>query len=104
MFRYEMFSQTLIKDLLELREDMLGSEEFAAKVERMTHNGTTDFTPTLFETLRPTSVKNSRCYSTSMTHQHPRALVGPTTGVKVYGESMKANEKLRKRVVEVSCI
>ena len=104
MFSYEMFSQDLVNKLLQLREDVLGPEHFALRANPMSHDGKFFFQPTLFETLGANSVKKSRCYSTSMTHQHPRALVGPTAGVKVYSEGMKDNEILRKRVVEVSKI
>lgn len=80
---------------------MLGTEEFAQSVGPMSHNGKTFFMPTKFENLGPKSIKESRCYSTSMTHQHPRALVGPTAGVKVFGEGMQENEIIRKQVIEV---
>jgi hypothetical protein len=37
-----------------------------------------------------------------MTHQHPRSLVGPTAGGKVYDDTeLDENIKLRKRVLEV---
>ena len=42
---------------------------------------------TAFERCGQHPVKESgRCYSLSMTHQHQRALVGPTALGKVYGD------------------
>ena len=101
--RYQILGDELISELLKLREDLLGSEEFTNKTEDISRNGgKTCFPPTYFETLGQKNIKNSRCYSTTMTHQHPRSLVGPTAGGKVYNSGeMKENEKLRKRVVKV---
>jgi hypothetical protein len=99
-----MFSSALIQKLLNLREDVLGPEEDFETSELMTHDKKTFFPPTAFERLGANSVKNWRCYSTSTTHQHPRGLVGPTAGVKVYSDGMKENVILRKQIVEVSKI
>jgi hypothetical protein len=96
-----MFDKKLIEELLELREDVLGPKEDFETDEKMTHDGQLFFHPTAFEKLGANSVKKARCYSTSTTHQHPRGLVGPAAGVKVYSDGMKENAILRKRIVKV---
>ena len=102
-FRYKLFGDELVSSLIDLREDFLGSEQFAEEAADISvNNKKTFFPPTYFETLGQKNIKTSRCYSTTMTHQHPRSLVGPTAGGKVYNNGdMQENEKLRKRVVEV---
>jgi hypothetical protein len=97
-----MWDPELIDDMLQLQADVLGPEDFVA--DRMSNDkGKTTFAPTYFETLGQTSIKSSRCYSVSMTHQRPRALVGPTAGGKVYedDERLMKNTQLRKRIIEV---
>jgi hypothetical protein len=97
-----MWDSELIDDILELQTEVLGPEDFVA--DRMSNDkGKSSFAPTYFETLGQTSIKSSRCYSVSMTHQRPRGLVGPTAGGKVYKEDelLTKNIQLRKRIVEV---
>jgi hypothetical protein len=98
-----MFSH-LVPKFLRLREDFMGPKEAMTNHPGMTNNGgKSHFAPTYFETLGQNSVKANRCYSASMTHQHPRSLVGPTAGGKVYEDGeMHENITLRKRVLEVS--
>ena len=100
-----MFPQ-LVPDFIRLRDDFMGSKEAMTDHPGMTNNaGKSYYAPTYFETLGQNSVKANRCYSASMTHQHPRALVGPTAGGKVYEDvEMDENTKLRKRVLEVCVI
>ena len=64
---------------------------------------------TAFERCGQQAVKESgRCYSLTMTHQRPRALVGPTSSGKVYDNSedpdddYTLNLKIRGKVTEVS--
>ena len=100
-----MFPKQLIEALIALHEDVLGPEDFDP--ELMTHDKKTYFSPTCFETLGQNSIKSSRCYSITMTHQHPRGLVGPTAGGKVYDEEEEKNKRfaenvqLRQRTIEV---
>ena len=97
-----MWDPEMIDDMLDLQTDVLGPEDFVA--DPMTNDkGTTTFPPTYFETLGQNSIKSSRCYSVSMTHQRPRALVGPTAGGKVYEDDQRLmkNTLLRKRIIEV---
>lgn len=92
----------LIGRFLHLREDFMGPIEDMTNYPGMcTKDGGAQFTPTYFETLGQNSVKSNRCYSTSMTHQRPRSLVGPTAGTKVYNVDLDENLSLRKRVLEV---
>jgi hypothetical protein len=97
-----MFPQ-LVPDFIRLRDDFMGSKEAMTDHPGMTNNaGKSYYAPTYFETLGQNSVKANRCYSASMTHQHPRSLVGPTAGGKVYEDvEMDENTELRKRVLEV---
>lgn len=100
-----MFPQ-LVPDFIRLRDDFMGSKEAMTDHPGMTNNaGKSYYAPTYFETLGQNSVKANRCYSASMTHQHPRSLVGPTAGGKVYEDvEMDENTELRKRVLEVCVI
>ena len=93
----------LVDEFLCLRNDFMGQKNAMSDHPGMSNNGGKSyFAPTLFETLGQNSVKANRCYSVGMTHQHPRALVGPTAGGKVYKDSeMDENTMLRKRVLEV---
>ena len=103
--RYVMFPH-LIDDFLRLRNDFMGpKEEMESHPGLFTKDGGTRFIPTYFERLGQNSVKSNRCYSTSMTHQRPRSLVGPTAGSKAYDDvELDENLKLRKRVLEVCAI
>lgn len=60
---------------------------------------------TAFERCGQRAVKESgRCYSLTMTHQRQRALVGPTSSVKVYDEDSEEyslNLEIRGKVTEV---
>ena len=93
----------LVEPFLTLRTDFMGPKEaMMAHPDTTNNRGKSYFVPTFFETLGQNSVKANRCYSAGMTHQHPRSLVGPTAGSKVYGESeMDENLRLRKRILEV---
>ena len=93
----------LIDPFLSLRKDFMGPKEAMMDHPGMTNNeGKSYFAPTYFETLGQNSVKANRCYSAGMTHQHPRSLVGPTAGGKVYEDAeLDENLMLRKRVLEV---
>lgn len=96
-----MLDPEMVEEMLELREDVLGSEDFIAD-PMSNDNGKTQFAPTYFETLGQNSIKSSRCYSLTMTHQRPRGIVGPTAGGKVYeDEGLMENIELRKRIIEV---
>ncbi len=57
---------------------------------------------THFERLGQRGVKDTRCYSLSLTHQTQRGIVGPTAGGKVYNGVPTENERLRKQIIEVS--
>ena len=96
----------LIEDFLRLRNDFMGpKEEMENHPGFFTKDGGTRFIPTHFERLGQKSVKSNRCYSTSMTHQRPRSLVGPTAGSKAYDDvELDENVMLRKRVLEVRAI
>ena len=97
-----MLNKQMIDKYLELREDVLGSEEFMTTAEPISYNsGVSSFKPTYFETLGQKPIKGARCYSTGMTHQHPRAMVGPSAGGKVYDDKLTENGQLRQRVVQV---
>ena len=93
----------LVERFLTLRSHFMGPlEDMENHPGLRSKNGGTRFAPTYFETLGQNSVKTNRCYSTSMTHQRPRSLVGPTAGGKAYDDiEMNENLKLRKRVLEV---
>lgn len=62
---------------------------------------------TAFERCGQRAVKESgRCYSLTMTHQHQRALVGPTSSGKFYdnledGDEYSLNLEIRGKVTEV---
>jgi hypothetical protein len=62
---------------------------------------------TAFERCGQHAVKESgRCYSLTMTHQRPRALVGPTSSGKYYdnledSEERSLNLELRGKVLKV---
>lgn len=56
---------------------------------------------TYFERLGQRGVKETRCYSLTQTHQHSRALVGPTAGGKVYDFDLTENELIRQDTVRV---
>jgi len=96
----------LVEDFLCLRNDFMGpKEEMENHPGLFTKDGGTRFIPTYFERLGQNSVKSNRCYSTSMTHQRPRSLVGPTAGSKAYDDvDLDENLMLRKRVLEVRAI
>ena len=100
-----MFPQ-LVDDFLQLRDDFMGrKEDMENHPGLFTKDGGTRFVPTYFETLGQNSVRSNRCYSTSMTHQRPRSLVGPTAGGKAYDDvELDENLTLRKRVLEVRAI
>jgi hypothetical protein len=93
----------LVDPFLCLRNDFMGPKEVMSDHPGMTNDeGKSYFAPTHFETLGQNSTKTNRCYSTDMTHQHPRSLVRPTAGTKAYEDSeMDENLTLRKRVLEV---
>jgi hypothetical protein len=55
---------------------------------------------TLFERLGQKGVKDTRCYSLSITHQVPRGLVGPTAGAKIYPKERDENQKIRQMLVD----
>jgi hypothetical protein len=68
---------------------------------------------TKFERLGQQSVKDGRCYSLSMTHQRQRALVGPTSGGKVFdpledhednfnNSDNSKNLEIRSKIIKVS--
>lgn len=96
----------LVDEFLRLRDDFMGSkEEMENHPGMFTKDGGTSFIPTYFERLGQNSVKSNRCYSTSMTHQRPRSLVGPTAGSKAHDDvTLDENLTLRKRVLEVRAI
>jgi hypothetical protein len=63
---------------------------------------------TAFERCGQKAVKDSgRCYSLTMTHQRPKALVGPTSSGKFYEEDNNAdnehslNLEIRRKVTQV---
>ena len=63
---------------------------------------------TAFERCGQRAVKESgRCYSLTMTHQRQRALVGPTSSGKFYGNSEETDEdyslnlEIRGKITEV---
>ena len=100
--RKTMFPE-LVDRFLTLRHDFMGpKEDMESHPGMCTKNGGAHFAPTYFETLGQKSVKSNRCYSTSMTHQRPRSLVGPTAAGKAYEDiELDENLTLRKRVLEV---
>jgi hypothetical protein len=56
---------------------------------------------TFFERLGQKGVKDSRCYSLSLTHQYPRGVVGPAAGGKVYNGELSEHGMIRKKIVSV---
>ena len=87
---------SLWKNFMGPEEDMVNHPGLRTK------DGGACFAPTYFERLGQNSIKSNCCYSTSMTHQHPRSLIGPTAAGKVYEDvEMDKNLTLRKRVLEV---
>lgn len=48
-------------------------------------------------------IKGTRCYTNTLSHQHPRDVIGITVSAKIYGE-MTEMQKIRKRMAAVSYI
>ncbi|KAJ3508347.1 hypothetical protein NLJ89_g5806 [Agrocybe chaxingu] len=59
---------------------------------------------TYFESLGQAGVKGGRCFSLTMTQQHPRSLVGPAAGGKVYDDDVRSaeNERLRSAMINAA--
>lgn len=90
-----------MKELVQARDTILGQPEEMTpdrpqKVDGELKGGI------YFERLGQEGVKDTRCYSLSLTHQSPRGIVGPTAGGKVYDRGMTENEEIRKKTVKVS--
>jgi hypothetical protein len=49
-------------------------------------------------------IKDTRCYTNTLSHQHPRDVVGITASAKIYDGKMTDMQKTRKRMAAVSCI
>jgi hypothetical protein len=89
-----------IDKLSTARDKMLGPESEMTLDEPTTKNGKM-VGGTYFERLGQIGVKNTRCYSLSLTHQHPRGVVGPTAAGKVYDGALNDHGKIRKEIVSV---
>jgi hypothetical protein len=57
---------------------------------------------THFERLGSVGKNNSRCYSLTLTQQHPRGVVGPTAGGKIYNGELNENGIIRKKIISAS--
>ena len=90
-----------IDKLSAARDKMLGPESEMTLEKPIIENGNL-VGGTYFERLGQVGVKNTRCYSLSITHQHPRGVVGPTAAGKVYEGSLSDHGKIRKEIVSVS--
>lgn len=49
-------------------------------------------------------IKDTRCYTNTLSHQHPRDVVGITASAKIYDGKMSEMQKMRKRMAAVSSI
>lgn len=49
-------------------------------------------------------IKGSRCYTNTLSHQHPRDVIGITASAKIYNGQMTEMQKIRKRMAAVSDI
>ena len=92
-----------ISSLTETRDALLGPQEFMTSSKPINVNGEL-CGGTHFERLGPIGIKNSRCFSLTLTHQHPRGVVGPNAGGKVYNGELNEHGIIRKRIISVSKI
>jgi hypothetical protein len=49
-------------------------------------------------------IKGTRCYTNTLSHQHPRDVIGITASAKIYNGEMTEMQKIRKRMAAVSYI
>jgi hypothetical protein len=49
-------------------------------------------------------IKGTRCYTNTLSHQHPRDLIGITASAKIYNGHMTEMQKIRKRMAAVSYV
>lgn len=93
-FRHVFLSEDEIKEANIARDLFLGLPEEMSSAEPKPDPNNPDrlIGGTAFERCGQKPVKGSgRCYSLTMTHQRPRALVGPTAANKRY-EGLKDND------------
>ncbi|KAJ3502997.1 hypothetical protein NLJ89_g8631 [Agrocybe chaxingu] len=82
---HRLLHKNVIDAMMKARDDMLGDKEEMNLGPKGTY----------FQRLGQVGVKDSSCYSLTLTHQHPRSLVGPTAGGKRYGDQMSENERIK---------
>lgn len=94
-------NEDAILELKRVRDKILGrSEEMTPDAPKSSSSG--ELTGgTHFERLGQTGVKNTRCFSMTLSHQHPNNRVGPTAGSKVYNHKLSENESIRRETVKV---
>lgn len=97
-----MSNNNAISDLMKLRNDILGNKKDMTLDRPHVEADGKPRGGIHFERLGQKGVKDTWCYSLSLTHQSQRGIVGPAAGGKIYGDGMTENEKMRKRITEVS--
>lgn len=92
-----------IEELERVRDNILGSPEDMT-LEKPTANSEGILVGgSHFERLGQDGVKNTRCVSLTMSHQHAKNRVGPTAGSKMYNSELSENEIIRCDTVKVCC-
>ena len=49
-------------------------------------------------------IKGTRCYTSTLSHQHPHHLIGITASAKIYNGHMTEMQKIRKHMAAVSYV
>jgi hypothetical protein len=112
IIRHEFLSEDNIEELDVVRDLFLGPPEEMSPMEPKPNPNKPDglIGGTAFERCGQNPVKGSgRCYSLSMTHQHQRALVGPTAANKRYETLQDENPEslnleIRRKITRVNHI
>jgi len=110
--RHDFLSKEDVKQLDIVQDLFLGPPKEMTSTEPMPdpNNPGCLIGGTAFEHCGQNPVKGSgRCYSLTMTHQHQRALVGPTAVIKWYkhiedDDSGDLNLEIRGKITQVNCI
>ena len=91
------------EEVLLVRDDLFGNpEEMTDEPPEKDSNGELKG-GTKFERSGIKGIKGARCYSTTLTHQHSRALVGVTASAKTYENTATPAQKVTHRMVKVGC-
>jgi hypothetical protein len=93
----------MLVEFAAVRDDLLGDEDSVTPERPVLVDGVL-VGGTALERSGIQGIKDTRCYTNTLSHQHPRDLVGITASAKIYDGKLTEMQKTRKRMAAVSSI